>query len=230
MMMASSVFSSLRQAAICDVEIGVRARDGFERAAARGDEFLAQRGDRLAPRRRCRRRFIRSRRLSRKQRQRAAGRAGDQKIGLEIAERILRLQRIGRDVDDLGVAARRHRFGNPRHRRVEHQHDVGPRQQRLDVEAEIHRMIGRQVEVVRLALHHRQRELFGQRRERCEGFRRAAQCRRHDQRELRAGEQIGRLIDRLLATAPPPWRRAGDASSRRGAVAASDSTSRGSVR
>ena len=59
-------------------------------------------------------------------------------------------------------------------------------------------MIGRQVEIVRLALRHRQREFFGQRRERREGFGRAAECRRQDQRKLRAGEQIRRRIDRLL--------------------------------
>ena len=175
-----------------------RARPrGFERAAPRGDELFAQRGDRLAPGLDVVALHPLAQALA-QQRQRAARRAGDQQIGLEIAERILRLQRIGRDVDDLGVAARRHRFGNPRHRRIEHQHDVGARQQRLDVEAEIHRMIGRQVEIVRLALRHRQRELFGQLSERGESFGRTAQCSRQDQRKLRAGEQISRRIDRLL--------------------------------
>ena len=93
-----------------------RARPrGVERAAPRRDQFVAQRGDRLAPLVDVVALHPLAQALA-QQRQRAAGRAGDQQIGLEIAERILGLQRIGREVDDLGVAARRYRLRHPRHR------------------------------------------------------------------------------------------------------------------
>ena len=90
MMMASSVFSSLRQAAICDVEIGVRARAAS--SARRRAATSSSRNAAIALRRVSRSsRFIRLRKAVAQQRQRAACRAGDQEIGLEIAERILRL-------------------------------------------------------------------------------------------------------------------------------------------
>ncbi len=89
-------------------------------------------------------------------------------------------------------------FGNPRHRRIEHHNDVGARQHRLDVEAEIHRMSGRKIEIVRFALHHRQRILLRERGQRLECLRRTAERRSQDQRELRAGDQIGYLFDSVL--------------------------------
>ena len=86
--------------------------------------------------------------------------ARDQEIGLHLAERIAAGQRIAGDLDDLGVAPRQMGARNPRHDALEHDHHVGLGEQGGGLEAHMHGMVDRQVEVARLALHHRQRELF----------------------------------------------------------------------
>ena len=57
-------------------------------------------------------------------------------------------------------------------------------------------MVGRQVHVARLGLHHRERELLGQRGERSNRRRHAPAARGHDQRELGLGDQACGLLDR----------------------------------
>ena len=59
----------------------------------------------------------------------------------------------------------------------------------------MHRMRGGQIDVARLVLHDRQRELFGERGQLIETFARAASAGGDDQRKLRLGEQAGGLLD-----------------------------------
>src|SRR5437667_3080910 len=56
--------------------------------------------------------------------------------------------------------------------------------------ADMHRVVGRQVEVARLALHHRERELARERRQRVHRLRVATDARRHDQREDRKSTRL----------------------------------------
>ena len=169
---------------------------GLDQLAALGDDLLAQAGERLAPA--LDRGGLCLHRLAQRLAQHRDGgerRAGDQQVGFELAERIARLQRVGGNVDDLGVLARLMVARHPRHHAVDHDHHVGLRQQRADIVAEMHGMVGRQVHVARLGLHHRQRELLGERGERAHRRRHAADARRHDQRELGLGDQACRLLD-----------------------------------
>ena len=95
-------------------------------------------------------------------RQRRARVAGDDQVRLDLTEREARGERIGGNVDHLGVLARRMRPRNPGHDRVKHDDHVGLWQQAAGLEADMHGVLGREVEVARLALHHRQRERLGQ--------------------------------------------------------------------
>ena len=162
--------------------------------------------------------------------ERGARVAGDQQIGLHLAERKAARQRITRDVDDLGVASRPMGAWNPRHDALEHDHHVGLGQERGRLEAHMHGMGAGQIEVARLALHHRQRELLRQRRERVDGGRIASDAGGDDQREFGLGDEARSLLDRgpgrLRGERAEPERTV----SRRGATALSVSTSRGSVR
>ena len=130
------------------------------------------------------------------QAQRRARVARDQEVGLHFPERKARRERIARDVDDLGVPPRSAAVrGNPRHHAVEHHDHVGLGDPRGSLEAEMHRVIGRQVEVARLGLHHRQRELIRERGELGHRGRVASHGRGYDQRKLRLGDQVCGFFD-----------------------------------
>ena len=86
---------------------------------------------------------------------------------------------------------------HPRHGAVDHDHHVGLRQERAGIVAEMHGMIGRQVHVARLGLHHRQariRSASAASAPTAAGTRPTA--RGHDQRELGLGDERRRLLDR----------------------------------
>jgi len=85
-------------------------------------------------------------------------------------------------------------------------------------------------EIVRLALHHWQRELLGQRGKRCEGpgERPSAEVRMSG--NCAAGDHICRPVRSLSRDGTAAMAPSGRSLSRRVGVAVSDSTSRGSVR
>ena len=73
-----------------------------------------------------------------------------------------------------GLAMLRH----PRHARVDDEDDVGLREMRAGLEAEMHRMIGRQIEIGRERLHDRNGEILREIAERRNGFRASGRARR----------------------------------------------------
>jgi hypothetical protein len=121
--------------------------------------------------------------------------ASEEPVGLAFAERIARGQRIGGDVDDLGVLARLVVARHPWHHALDDDHHVGLRQQRAGIVAEMHGMVGRQVHVARFGLHHRQRELLGECRQRAHRLRHPAAARGDDERKLGLGDELCRLLD-----------------------------------
>ena len=140
MTMASSDFTWLMQAASHAGWIGVWSLTLSMNFSALGDHVLARRGERLAAA--FDRRLLALHGVGQRAAQHRHGgerRAGDVEVGLELAERIAGLQRVGRDVDHLGVLARLDVARNPRHRAVDHDHHVGLRQELAGVMAEMHR-------------------------------------------------------------------------------------------
>ena len=170
--------------------------DGLDQLLALGRVFLARGGDGLAA---CiggavLRLGTAAKRFAQEP-QRRAGIALHQQVGLDLLERIAGDQRIGRDVDDLGVAPRTAGGGNPRDHAVEHDHDVGLLHPRAGLEAEMHGVVGRQVEVARLGLHDRDCEFVGELAELDHGRRVAPDGRGHDQREFGLGDHRRRFLD-----------------------------------
>ncbi len=129
--------------------------------------------------------------------ERGAAIAGNEQIGVDLLERIALQQRIGRNADDLGVLARAARLRNPRHRAFQHHHDVGLGQERRRLEAHVHRAVGRQVEIARFGLHHRNGERFRERGKLRNRIRIAADRRCQDERELCLGDHRRGFLDRL---------------------------------
>ena len=136
------------------------------------DDLLAQRGQRLAAA--LDGAFFAAHRLGKNLPQHGEGDkrgACDQKIAFDLAERITRLQRIGRDVDDLCVFARSVAARHPRHSAVEAitTSAFGSRARIVKP-----RCIGWSLGMLMSrgsALHHRQREFLGQRRKRARPLR-----------------------------------------------------------
>jgi hypothetical protein len=154
--MASSDFTWLMQAASQAGWIGVWSFHRLDQLAALGIDLVADRGQRLAAA--LDRGLFPFHRLGENFAQHDHGRerrARDQQIRLDLAEWITGLERIGGNVDDLGVLARLMVAGHPGHDAVDHDHHVGLRQKRAYVVAEMHGVIGRQVHIARFRLHHR---------------------------------------------------------------------------
>ncbi len=170
--------------------------DGLDQLAAFGDNLLARGGERLAPALdRGALAFHRVGKGLSQQDHRRERRAAHQEIRLELAERIARLQRIGGDMDDLGILARLVVARHPGHRAVDRDHHVGLGEERAHVVAEMHGMVGRQVHVAGFRLHHRDGELLRQRRQSADRCRDATDARGDDERELGFGDQVSGFLD-----------------------------------
>jgi len=125
------------------------------------------------------------------------GLAGDREVAGEAADRDARERRVLADMHDLASRGRRFTVGEPWRVAVDRQHEIGLGQQRMRLEAEMHRMAPRQVHVAREPRYDRQREALGEACERRHSLRRAPGRAGDDQRPLRIGDPLREPLHRV---------------------------------
>ena len=123
--------------------------------------------------------------------------ASEREVGPEPAQRIARKERVGADMDHFrfgpGIALRR----QPRHVAIDHQDQVGLRQQGLRIPARGERMLGRQRQIARTVVDDRNGKGLGELLDGTRRFDAAAAVRRDQQGPVSLSEQFCCFVQRV---------------------------------